>query len=251
MSLVGLSLRSSKVNRSEAAQLFQYDPRDGFWFLNWGRNMMFPTEGIYHALVAASWLGIVTRRPHLTLWPVVALGATHPFNGAQPLSLITTWFFLLWGVKKEKDSLPFFLFSFLALLAFAFYYFIFLPGFACHRAISHLYALRWTLATETILFAYGPVALLAGFRLWRDGWNLPREAWFFLLAFFLSFFFANHHWVLPPHQPIHFYSGVYLDPADAPGPSSSFRYPSLCLLAEKGTSDDAHHSVRPSRLSHG
>ena len=36
--------------------LLAFDPGNGLWFLNWGRNLTFPTEATYHRLSAGCWL---------------------------------------------------------------------------------------------------------------------------------------------------------------------------------------------------
>jgi hypothetical protein len=68
--------------------LLQNDPFNGWWFLNWGRNLVLPTEAVYHALVAAAWLAAVRDRPWPAVGAVAALAATHPFSGIQHLLVI-------------------------------------------------------------------------------------------------------------------------------------------------------------------
>jgi hypothetical protein len=42
--------------------VLQFDPGKGMWFLNWGRNALFPTEAVYHTLVACCWLAEIKAK---------------------------------------------------------------------------------------------------------------------------------------------------------------------------------------------
>ena len=71
------------LGRSPVSDLFNFDPGWGWWFLNWGRNLIYPHETVYHAIVAATWLAVITHRRLLVVLGAVLLATTHPFSGLQ------------------------------------------------------------------------------------------------------------------------------------------------------------------------
>lgn len=71
--------------------LLRFDPFEGCWFLNWGRNLVLPNETVYHALVAWCWLAVVRDRQWPAVAAVTALAATHPFSGVQHLLVLGAW----------------------------------------------------------------------------------------------------------------------------------------------------------------
>src|SRR5262245_13067200 len=89
--LAGLLFAPGTI-RSPSARLFAFDPASGWWFLNWGRNLMYPTESVYHAIVAAVWLAILRGRENWALLGGALLAATHPFSGLQLLLFLGGWF---------------------------------------------------------------------------------------------------------------------------------------------------------------
>ena len=58
-----------KGSSTEAASiyLFRFDPSFGWWFFNFGRNLVFPVEAFYHALFFACVLAILRGRFALSL----------------------------------------------------------------------------------------------------------------------------------------------------------------------------------------
>lgn len=64
------------------------DPGQGLWCLNFGRNLILPTEAIYHALVLALWLRILKGHWNSAAWFLLAITTTHPFTGAQALAIV-------------------------------------------------------------------------------------------------------------------------------------------------------------------
>lgn len=67
------------------------EPHGGWWFLSWGRNVVFTTEAVYHVLVLAIFLAFQERRWKLLLAAVAAVASTHPFTGAQVLVCVGGW----------------------------------------------------------------------------------------------------------------------------------------------------------------
>lgn len=198
----------------------RFDPFNGWWFLNWGRNLVYPTEAVYHALVAWAWVGVVRRRPAAAAAPIMALAATHPFSGLQHLAIMLAWFSAavvvptLWPPASE-ESPPAHLRHVriwwaalaAATVAFVAYYFVLLPAVPQHAAISRKWALDWVLSPAAMLLAYTPVACLAAARVIRDRHHWRPEMTFFLLAAGVSLALVKHDLFVTPRQPLHFTRG--------------------------------------------
>ncbi|QDT56016.1 hypothetical protein Pan44_40650 [Caulifigura coniformis] len=222
--------------------LLAFDPGQGLWCLNFGRNLILPTEAIYHALMLALWLSILKGQWTRAAFFLLAITTTHPFTGAQALAIVGAY----GGVQafasltspppptrrratREGEApaephtppasastpglppLSFIITYFFIAAAFVAYYFVFLPRFPQHREIQHTWTLGWTLSGPTILVAYAPVALLAWLAI-RDNSAWRRHVRFLLIAAGVSFLLANHQWFITPRQPIHFTRGYIWTP---------------------------------------
>jgi hypothetical protein len=189
------------------ATLFSRDPAGGDWCLNWGRNLFYPTEAVYHALVALAWWAVVVRRDGLALFAVCLLAATHPFSGAQHLAIITLWIALRLAWKREPRDLPYLVVSLAASGLFGWYYFIYLQRFAEHRELQNAWELDWPLGLGALLLAHAFVAPPAVIRLIRDRLRVPQGVAFLGLACLVSFALSKHDWLIAPRQPLHFARG--------------------------------------------
>jgi hypothetical protein len=190
-----------------ASDLLAFDPFNGWWFLNWGRNLVFPTEAVYHALVAAAWLGVLRQRWGLTLISAALLATTHPFSGLQLLLMLEVWFSLQLCVKRSPTEWALWLSTGGMLALFAGYYFIFLEGYPQHRALRHIWSLEWTLPAASMLLAYGPIGAVAAYRFLTKAEERNRQSYFFATCFLVSLLMAKHEWFVAPRQPLHFTRG--------------------------------------------
>lgn len=183
----------------------QHDPFNGMWFLNWGRNLILPTEAIYHALVAGAWLAVVRDRPGVAVGCIAALAATHPFSGIQHLLVLGAW--LAWrAATRRRIEWPAVAHT-AVFLAFCGYYFGYLPRFSQHQDIHGRWSLEWNLGLVSILAAGTPAFALAAARCWRDRHHWRPEMTFFLIAAAVSLTLAKHELFLPARQPLHFTRG--------------------------------------------
>jgi hypothetical protein len=202
---------------------FAFDPAKGWWFLNWGRNALYPHEAVYHAIAAGTWLAVITRHRVLAVLGCALLATTHPFSGLQLLLMLLAWFGILACIRRDRSNLLISLILTIMLAALLAYYMVYLNMFENHRDVQRFWSgtTLWshplTLSVPTLLLAYGPIAVLALLRLVSDRARLPEAAAFFLTCFVVSFFLAKHEWFIPPHQPVHFTRGYVWMP--------------LCLLA--------------------
>jgi hypothetical protein len=195
--------------------LLALDPGHGLWCLNFGRNLILPTEAIYHALMLTLWLSLLKGQWSRAAILLLTITTTHPFTGAQALAIVGVHAFVcqLFPAPPSASRPPrsFLITYVLIALAFVAYYFLFLPRFPQHREIQHTWTLGWTLPGPTILLAYTPAALLAWLAI-RNNSAWRRQSRFLLIAAGVSFLLANHQWFITPRQPIHFTRGYIWTP---------------------------------------
>jgi hypothetical protein len=204
---LGGALVSALAHRAPADNLFLFDPVDGWWFLNWGRNLILPTESVYHALMAAAWLAVLRRHCWWALVPAALLAATHPFSGLQLLLILVAWYAIVAAREATPQAVARWLAASALLALLLLYYLVFLERFGQHKALRREWSLEWTLTRTTIVLGYGPVAALAFVRLARQRLEPRRNTAFLATCFTVSFLLANHEWLLPPVQPLHFTRG--------------------------------------------
>ncbi len=187
------------------------EPFDGWWFLPWGRNLIYATEAVYHVLVLGLWLAFVQRRWGWLLLCTAAVAATHPFTGAQVLAWLGAWITLNqlapgWTGLPRLAWKPLAAFGAIG-TAFVAYYLVYLPSFPQHAELSSVWALPWAESSVETVVAYLPVAALAALAITRRQSLERSHAAFFGVVGAVSFALAHHHWVAPGHQPLHFTRG--------------------------------------------
>lgn len=209
---------------SPLADMFHFDPNEGFWFLNLGRNLIFTTEAFYHLVFLGGVVLVLRRRFVAALLCAAVLSASHPFTGLQLLAVLGVWSIVDRLVGGTERPPLFFIAGLAALAALHIaYYLVFLDHVSEeHRILHQQWALasrlagaNWILPWSTMLAAYGPVAALAASALvgqWRRREALTRLQWLLLVWFAVSFALANHDLVMAPLQPLHFTRGYIWAP---------------------------------------
>lgn len=196
------------------SQILTFDPGNGMWFLNWGRNALFPTEAIYHSLVAGCWIAELRNRTKWANAFLILLATTHPWSGLELLLTINLWRAIQWmgTFRTGSDSsakLRSLLVSVSVLVAFLSYYKIWLPSFPSHAELQSVWELDWSVSWRTAALAWLPIFVIAatgvGLKL-RDG-KLQQADQFLICAFFVAAGLALHDRILKPVQPIHFTRG--------------------------------------------
>jgi hypothetical protein len=198
-----------------AGDLLRFDPGAGWWFLNFGRNLVFPTEAFYHALFFGCMLFLFRRRYVPAMLCAACLSASHPFSGIELLAILSVWTVVeLAAGGEEKPPVGFVLSVFLVLLAHIGYYLIFLPSVPQQRDLMDQWEQPWILRPLSALFAYAPVALLAFWCLIKRGSPPFRDRNTRLLVVWCSvaFLLANHQYFLRAVQPLHFTRGYIWTP---------------------------------------
>ena len=200
---------------SDPALLLTFDPGGGWWFLNFGRNLVYPTEAFYHLLTLAILILLIRKRWAGAALLCLLLSASHPFTGLQIVLMALAWaaferFFLL-----RAEGPPAWLAAALAtiLILHLGYYLGVLGRSAEHGALVEEWrrVLPGTLNAVTLFCAYALVAAPAAWRL-RDrvaagGALAEPHNRLFAIYFLVSFALANHEFLMPPHQPVHFTRG--------------------------------------------
>ena len=201
------------VARGKVDDPLVLDPSRGFWFLNYGRNLILPTEALYHGLAFGAIL-LVLRGRYLAGAAVAAvLSASHPFTGIEFLLILAAWsaaevrYFENPAVPRRFARIM------VGLLALHVgYYLIYLRTSGDHRQVmEHWTTYVFLLGADAYLPAYALVGALAAWRLRRA--RLAAE--FFarpghrLLAFWgvIAFALAKHDAFIKAVQPIHFDHG--------------------------------------------
>ena len=207
------------------------DPAGGWWFLNFGRNLVLPTEAVYHALFFGGVVLILARRFVAAAAVAAVLSLSHPFTGLQFLAIVGGWA-LLESSLRSRVVPPWFLACIIALgVLHAGYYLVFLPRFPEHRQLQAQWTLAWNLTIPEIVLAYG---MVAPFALWSMGTRerLRRviSQWpnrLLLVWLVASLALENHElFIRNAVQPIHFtrgYSWVALFLLGLPAIAELFR----------------------------
>ena len=214
--LVAEQFAPSGLPRGEA--MLRFDPFQGYWFLNLGRNMIYPTEAFYHALFFAAIAGVLARRYALAVVLLVVSSASHPFTGIQLIAIVTTFAIgeMLLG-RPERPPRWFAAACVVALGAHVAYYLLFLPRASPeHRVLEQQWRLAWTLPLLSMLFAYGPAAAIALQRFRRA--SVPAtlladpKVRLALIWCAVSILLAKHELFVSPRQPLHFTRGYIWTP---------------------------------------
>lgn len=192
-------------------ETLRYDPVGGWWFFNWGRNLVFSTEATFHVFMATLWLGIMDRRWWLAAFGLTMLQTTHPYSGAQASCIVVAWV-IAHRLLPRTAAIPWRAVTLsLALVALFFAYNLFyLRQFPQHRLVMENMSARWLVDMAPMIRGWLPVGLLAAARLTRDRHTLDQRTWFIVIAAATSFLLANHEWfefLFRPIEPIHFTRG--------------------------------------------
>jgi hypothetical protein len=212
-----------------AGDLLRFDPGEGWWFLNFGRNLVFPTEAFYHALFFGC-IFFLFRRQYLGAALCAGfLSASHPFTGIELLAVLSVWIVVELVLGGPDRPPPAFVVSVLLLLvAHVSYYLLFLSSFPEHRQLMDQWEQPWILRPLSALFAYAPMAAGALWALRKRGPSAfrDRNTRLLLVWFAVAFALANHQYVLRAVQPLHFTRGYIWTPLfllAAPGLQEFFR----------------------------
>lgn len=195
-----------------SAVLFAFDPAQGYWFQNLGRNTYFAIEAYYHALFLLATLLALTQRWFFSLFVAVLLSASHPWSGIQ-LLLILAAFSILESLLRMRETPPvWYTLAIATLMAIHLGYYLFFLGWASpeHREVQQQWLHDWSIDLVAVLFGYAPIGVLAMIGLMRRGWReclADRTIRFLLVWFLVSLALMKHDVIMSPIQPAHFTRG--------------------------------------------
>ncbi len=206
-----------KTGEPAFAHVLDADPFNGFWFLNLGRNLIYPVEAFYHLVFFGSVLFVLRRRFAAALACAVLLSASHPFSGLQLIAVLLACSVIERLIRAEDRPPSYFPAALLLLgLCHVGYYLGFLDyASGEHRVLQKQWSLPWDLPIASALAAYGPVAFLAAAAIvnrWRYHHSLTVVQRFLLIWAAVSFVLANHNLLIAPVQPLHFTRGYIWTP---------------------------------------
>jgi len=194
--------------------LFHFDISGGWWVLNFGRNLIYPTEAYYHAVFLLSMLFLLQRRFGVAIAFAALMSLSHPMTGLVAVIIVAAYL-ALERALGDKSVKPVHLVTSAALVVLHLgYYIFFLNRFPDHRAVlSQVEAAGrgWVYRPSTFLPALFIVGLLAVASLsrwpgWRQLIREPRSR-LFLVWFIVVFGLTQEDLVMKRIQPLHFARG--------------------------------------------
>jgi hypothetical protein len=194
--------------------LFRFDPFDGWWFLNFGRNLIFPLESYYHALFFGSMVLLLKRKFVKASVLLALLAVSHPYSGSELLAIVCAWAFFE-VLLRRRNVVPvwFFLLTCLILAASAWYYLLFLPQYPEHRAVAERWMRGWNLDMTSAVAAYSLVGVFALVAAFRKGFFADPSRRLLVVWAVVAFLLAKHDWfTATPVEPLHFTRGYVWTP---------------------------------------
>ncbi len=202
----------------EFERLFDFDPFRGWWFLDFGRNLLFGTEAYYHALFFGAVLLAMKRRFIASTIAALVLSMSHPFTGIELLAVLCAWI-ALELVLLGRKTIPIHYAITIALIAAAHatYYLWFLPHASPeHAAVQQVWSSAFVLSWQSLVTSIALVLPLAIYTVhtserWRKYFADASKR---LLAvwFVVALVLANHDLFITPVQPLHFTHGYIWTP---------------------------------------
>jgi hypothetical protein len=208
LTLAGLT--AGLVRGHPLSSIWRYDSEGGWWMLNFGRNLVYPTEAYYHGVFLLSLLLLMRRRFGLSLACAALLCCSHPFSGLTLICVLIAYSGVELAIQSGVVNLRFMLAAILIAVLHVSYYLIWLNRFSDHRTLQTQWQIAWLYPPRTFIFALLIVGCLAIWRLARSSFQCFRDprvrlfAVWFLVVFGLT---QNNLFLARPFQPIHFAHG--------------------------------------------
>lgn len=197
--------------------LFIYDPSEGWWFLNLGRNLVLPNEAFFHLLAMGIALTLWRGRYTAALLLLGLIALCHPYTAIH-FSLITLAVLTTGGGSSRSPRARWIAGTCAAVIGalLCAYYLLYLPTDFEHRsAYDQHVVFPWLVGIQAWLPAYLLVGILAGARLFPLGMArrpiAPADR-FLLVWAAVSFALINHDLVIRATVPAHFTRGYLWTP---------------------------------------
>ena len=188
-----------------------FDPMDGWWLLNFGRNLVLPTEAYYHGIFLLAILMLIRNRRGTALALAALLSSSHPFSGLSLALVFTAYAAIETILKSGAVSIRFLAGATAILVLHIGYYQVFLNRFADHRLLRAQWELDWPYMAWTAFPALYLVGTFAFIRLsrWKHLQPVladPRMRLFMVLLIVILGL-THHDLLIKPVQQIHFAHG--------------------------------------------
>lgn len=192
--------------------IYQADPANGWWGLNWGRTLFIPLEAYYHFLFLLNIYFILKQKWVAAAGAAFFLSISHPFTGIEFLLIINGWL-LLEKLMYRNRNIPWWYWGaiFAVTIFHGWYYLVYLNSFPEHKQIFSQYSAGWTYSLLIAIPAYCLVAALSLLnayinRPFKKILSIPHQRLFLCWAI-IAFLLSKHEWFIKPMQPIHFTRG--------------------------------------------
>jgi len=205
--LVGLALAAARGGTW--LSVFQFEPTWGWWMLNFGRNLVYPTEAYYHGVFLLSLLALMRRKLVLCLALAVLLCASHPFTGLTLILVLIAYSALELVLRSGAVTVKFMLAAILIATLHLAYYMVWLNRFSDHRVLQAQWQKAWLYPPKVFIAALLLVGIFAIWRVASSRFTCFRDPRVRLFAVLLLVVFAltQHNLIMRPLQPIHFAHG--------------------------------------------
>jgi hypothetical protein len=206
--LWGLGRALFRMHRFSA--IFEVEPTYGWWMLNFGRNLVYPTEAFYHGLFLFSLLALIRRRLALSLALAAVACVSHPFTGLTLILVLIAWSGIELMLRSGAVSLKFMIGAMAIGALHLGYYMVWLNRFADHRAVQDQFQKAWLYPPKVFI---GALILVGSLAIWRLASSRFRCLYdprlrLFAVWFVVVFALTQHNLVMRhPLQPIHFAHG--------------------------------------------
>ena len=187
--------------------VWQFDVANGWWMLNFGRNLVYPTEAYYHGVFLLALLCLLRGRTAATLALAALLSASHPFTGLNLLLILVAYSALELTLGSKAVQPALLAGAAVITIAHLGYYLIFLNRFSDHRTLQSQWQLAWLYRPSTYVPSLLFVGMLAVFHLARQPILRDSRNRLFLVWFAVIFALTQHNLLIKPTQPIHFAHG--------------------------------------------
>ena len=191
---------------------FQFDPGDGNWFLNLGRNLYYPLEAFYHAIFFGAVICLRQRRYAVAFAMLLLTMAIHPFTAIELSVVLGGIAALEWSLRADPPPIWLLIGIGVALPIYILQGLLLIPRLSSEQAaLTAQHAVNWPITWHAMVPAYLPVGLIVAWRFWRaPSWRellAQRDVRMLLVWFVGCFALINHDLVVKGHQPIHFTRG--------------------------------------------
>ncbi len=192
--------------------IYQADPANGWWGLNWGRTLFIPLEAYYHFLFLLNIYFILKQKWAAAAGAALFLSISHPCTGIEFLLIMNGWLFFEKMLYRNKNIPGWYWGAIFAVTIFhGWYYLVYLNSFPEHKQIFSQYSAGWTYSLLVAIPAYCLVAALSFLNVYinrpvKKIFSIPHQRLFLCWAI-IAFLLSKHEWFIKPMQPIHFTRG--------------------------------------------